>query len=92
MDRRVFFKRSLGFIALGGISLSALANASNDKVKKYMVITGRCEGCGRCLKSCHEHALSADKNGKAVIDPKKCKGCGDCTRYCKNMAIVEKYR
>lgn len=92
MQRRAFIKRSFGLIALGGLSAAAIAVASNDKVKRYEVIAGRCEGCGRCLKACHEHALSSNKAGKAVIDPKKCKGCGDCARYCKNMAIVEKFR
>ncbi len=88
MDRKEFFKKSLGLIALGGLSIAGFAAEQTEKEKKYKVIANRCDGCSRCFGSCKDKALMT-KLGKAVIDQHKCKGCGECTRFCRRMAIVE---
>ncbi|MDR0497086.1 MAG: DUF362 domain-containing protein [Treponema sp.] len=50
-----------------------------------------CAGCGICLKSCNEKAISLSagdgKKHKAKIDTKKCVGCGRCISACNYNAI-----
>lgn len=90
MDRKDFILKGTGLVFLGGLSMLALAQQSEDTIKKYTVISQRCDGCGHCFRSCRDKALLVAKDGKAVIDEQKCKGCGDCTRFCRRTAIIEK--
>lgn len=49
-----------------------------------------CIGCGLCLESCAQKALSLKKAGKgrkAVIDKAACIGCYECVTVCKQRAI-----
>ncbi len=46
----------------------------------------RCNGCGVCIDSCPENAISM--NGVAVIDEGRCTGCGDCIDACPLDAIT----
>jgi ferredoxin len=50
-----------------------------------MLDNDRCTGCGICIDSCPEEALSV--NGSAAIDPGRCTGCGACTVACPNEAL-----
>lgn len=43
----------------------------------------KCVGCGQCLKSCPEHAITLNSKKKAVIDHQKCVGCGQCVAICR---------
>ncbi|MCU0861468.1 MAG: DUF362 domain-containing protein, partial [Methanomassiliicoccales archaeon] len=45
----------------------------------------KCNGCGRCARSCPEDAISVGK--VAMIDRKRCIGCGECFVTCLNDAI-----
>ena len=46
----------------------------------------RCTGCGYCLLTCPEEAISSD--GWAVIDDAKCTDCNLCLSVCPNDALV----
>lgn len=47
----------------------------------------KCDGCGLCVPSCHEGAISI-VNGKAqIIEDKLCDGLGDCLGECPQDAL-----
>lgn len=46
----------------------------------------RCTGCGYCLLTCPEEAISSD--GWAVIDDAKCTDCNLCLSVCPSDALV----
>jgi ferredoxin len=55
----------------------------------------RCNGCGRCAKTCPMEAISVaekEEGGKvrkwAVLDPDLCLGCGVCYSVCKPGGIT----
>lgn len=56
------------------------------KPSKRLFIASFCEGCGNCVKTCPNNALSL-KNGKAVVDHKLCILCGYCNPVCPEFAI-----
>jgi len=61
---------------------------STKKIKssKRLVILSFCKGCGTCVKTCPNQALSLEK-GKAVVDQKLCLRCGYCNPVCPEFAI-----
>ena len=56
------------------------------KPKKRLFISTFCKGCGTCVKTCPNNALSLE-NGKAVVDHKLCLLCGYCNPACPEFAI-----
>jgi ferredoxin len=52
----------------------------------YIVDEAKCNGCGHCLSSCPQGAISM-AGGDAYIDPELCDGCGTCVNYCPRGAI-----
>ena len=56
------------------------------KPGKRLFILSFCKGCGTCVKTCPNNALSL-KNGKAVVDHKLCILCGYCNPVCPEFAI-----
>lgn len=55
--------------------------------KKVMVVKRLCAGCGTCIATCPNFALSLGNDGKAFADEKKCLTCGYCTPVCPQFAI-----
>lgn len=53
---------------------------------KHLHIDYWCEGCGRCVERCGQHALAV-ADGKAVADRDKCLLCGYCGSVCPQFAI-----
>lgn len=57
--------------------------------KQLMVHQDRCKGCGTCLFTCPQQAISIDsETGKAKTDFSLCKNCGLCTDSC-NLNLRE---
>lgn len=56
----------------------------------YVVDRGKCNGCGNCLSSCSEGAITM-AGSDAYIDPELCNGCGNCVNYCPRDAIYREW-
>lgn len=56
------------------------------KPNKRLLILSFCKGCGTCVETCPNNALSLE-NGKAVVDHKLCILCGYCNPVCPEFAI-----
>jgi len=54
----------------------------------YSIDPGKCNGCGVCLRSCAQHAISGKKKQPHVIDASLCQKCGICRSECKFDAVV----
>ena len=50
-------------------------------------IETRCIGCGTCLETCPNGALSRAQDGRILIDRGICQGCGDCAAACPTNAM-----
>jgi len=60
-----------------------LARAKKDK---KLVTLSFCTGCGQCVKTCPNDALSI-KDGKAVCNQANCLLCGYCNPVCPQFAL-----
>jgi indolepyruvate ferredoxin oxidoreductase alpha subunit len=67
------------------IIFEALCNALT-KPETPLVINGKCNGCGVCIKKLGCPAISIT-NKKAEISPSLCTGCGICADLCPLKAI-----
>ncbi len=56
------------------------------KPSKRLFVSRFCIGCGTCVKTCPNNALTLE-NGKAVVDHKLCILCGYCNPVCPEFAI-----
>lgn len=50
------------------------------------VVTDKCVGCGSCIPSCAQDAISVS-DGRMRIDYSKCVGCGRCIGACRFDAV-----
>ncbi|NLK87658.1 MAG: 4Fe-4S binding protein [Clostridiaceae bacterium] len=64
---------------------SGLKEAALNREKRLHVDYW-CEGCGRCVERCKQHAISMI-GGKAEADREKCVLCGYCGSVCPQFAI-----
>jgi len=51
-----------------------------------------CNGCGVCVKSCHEGALQIIEGKARIIDDQYCDGLGACIGTCPEGAIIMEER
>lgn len=58
---------------------------SNAPHAQLMYISERCIGCGACVSTCPQNAISL-LNGRAQQNRQLCTGCGNCTRVCSQKA------
>ena len=54
--------------------------------KRLFISARHCTGCGSCVKTCHNDALTLEE-GKAKVDLDKCLLCGYCSSECPQLAI-----
>lgn len=54
------------------------------------VITDKCVGCTKCVRSCPASCISGKAREKHVIDTEKCIKCGTCMTLCPMGAIIKK--
>ncbi|SBW00266.1 Uncharacterized Fe-S center protein [uncultured delta proteobacterium] len=62
----------------------------DQHASRFMVQEEKCIGCGACIASCPENAISfikRDKRKVAAIDKARCIGCGECLTVCKPKAV-----
>ena len=56
--------------------------------KRIHVDQGDCEGCGRCIERCPNHAIFRNERGLADVDHEICLTCGYCAPVCPVRAII----
>lgn len=52
------------------------------------VIIGACQGCGACVLTCPERALTPAAGAPRLLEG-RCTGCGECIEVCPVDAIDE---
>lgn len=70
-------------LAMGGASVRGKQEQHGTHVQ---IAAETCVGCGKCVKSCPQKALSL-KEQKSYIDKSKCIGCFECITVCPVKAI-----
>lgn len=76
-------------IFLKGCPLRCLwcANPESQSASRELeYIKVRCKGCGWCVKTCQNSALSFGKDG-VIIDRNVCQRCGECASECYSRAL-----
>lgn len=53
---------------------------------KKLIVSMFCKGCGKCVGTCPNTALSLQE-GKAIVDVNKCILCGYCNPVCPEFAL-----
>ena len=65
-------------------------NPESISFKKHVEWFGvRCIGCGQCVKTCPNGALTAAERG-IIVDREKCAACGKCIDACPTGALEAK--
>jgi aryl-alcohol dehydrogenase-like predicted oxidoreductase/NAD-dependent dihydropyrimidine dehydrogenase PreA subunit len=76
LQLRIFNDEKIDPACLAGLKTS----------KQLIIVPFICNGCGTCIKTCPNDAISMIEK-KAVSDPGKCVLCGYCTPVCPEFAI-----
>jgi len=66
--------------------MPAPGDGEAEFTQKKLTIMGFCKGCGICVETCPNHALSLVRD-KAFLDETKCLLCGYCAPACPEFAI-----
>lgn len=90
-----FIKPDFSYPIVDKETLFEKKSKAENKYKTYQarpnIITSKCKGCGVCIKTCPNQAISAkyDKNNEiyADLDYSKCISCFRCVRACPYQVI-----
>lgn len=89
IDRTRPLHHQLFHVAIAGCPNSC----SQPQIKDFGIqgqarpaVTGNCDGCGMCVETCPEGAISL-AGGKAEVDREACLNCGLCARACPGGAM-----
>jgi pyruvate formate lyase activating enzyme len=55
---------------------------SQARAVEMMVRDKRCIGCGACVETCPQQAITLNGHGAPVTNWEKCDACGDCAAVC----------
>ena len=55
--------------------------------KEFLILSGMCIKCGKCVESCHNGAVTLKDASPPVIDESRCLYCGYCVAACPQFAI-----
>ncbi|WHH58064.1 glycyl-radical enzyme activating protein [Petroclostridium sp. X23] len=55
---------------------------SQSMSKQIMYYLNLCNGCGRCIAQCPQHAIKKDETFGLITDFNKCTACGKCVEGC----------
>jgi ferredoxin len=67
-----------------------------ETIPRHLRINDTCLGCGACIETCAQGALSVDwskadpskgKQGQAIVDNDQCILCGYCAQACPQFSI-----
>ncbi|MCP3944121.1 MAG: glycyl-radical enzyme activating protein [Desulfobacteraceae bacterium] len=78
-------------VFLKGCPLTCLwcSNPESQKEKPQLMVRDiKCSGCGACLSSCPEQAISFSKKRKRIINWEKCNNCFSCVDACLYKALT----
>ncbi|MCL6450311.1 MAG: aldo/keto reductase [Acetobacteraceae bacterium] len=73
-------------LVLEGREVPASLRRRAQRRPRRLIIESHCQGCGECLRACHQGALVVD-GGRARVDPARCVLCGYCGLRCPEAAI-----
>ena len=62
--------------------------SSHMAVRTVRIDRIRCNGCGLCVKACHEGAMALVDGKAELVRPNLCDGLGDCLPVCPQGAIT----
>ncbi len=81
-------------LKLDGLSLRSLLHRQMERSGEVFYwtvpkVSGACNGCESCVKSCPTQALRLSGDGKwLVLDPGHCTNCGGCSIACTKRRIT----
>ncbi|WP_415532758.1 4Fe-4S binding protein [Ethanoligenens sp.] len=59
----------------------------NVNKPSYIILSGKCVGCGHCARVCPHKAIQGQHRKTYAINPLKCVRCGKCIRACRFGAV-----
>ncbi len=65
-----------------GLDMTNIAQRVYERFLPYPAFTGKCTGCGKCVLTCPEQAISFENEKHPVIDKNRCIKCYVCDEVC----------
>lgn len=59
---------------------------AREMLKKVVIDSNKCVGCGACIAACPEQAIRMKPGWLSHVLQEKCVGCGTCVALCHRGA------